>query len=292
MPSDFFPSIEIILENAFGSATQLDSIQMVGGGCINQAFKVETNRGTFFLKWNENGDNFFRNEERGLHLLRESGCISIPEVIGAGVADHRSYLLLEYIAPGYASKQFWDDFGRQMACLHQVSSKNECYGLDHNNEIGRLGQKNEWTKDWIEFFIQQRLEIQITLAYYHELVDKAFLERFRRIYSVLPTVLAQSPPSLLHGDLWSGNFLVGENSIPVLIDPAVYFGHREIELAFTQLFGGFDRRFYQSYQEVWPIEPEFGDRAALYNLYPLLVHVNLFGVSYLSGVEQTLRRFL
>jgi len=292
LESDLFSFVEGILNTHVGTDAVPSSIEMLGGGCINQTYKVITASGEYFLKWNEDGDHFFANEESGLLLLASAEAIKVPTVIATGVRDERSFLLLEYITPGYAGGDFWEDFGRQLALLHRQLPENGKFGLDHDNEIGRLRQKNEWKSMWVDFFIDHRLEIQLTLAYYNELIDQNFMRRFRLIYDHLHSRLSEASPSLIHGDLWSGNYLSGEDSTPVLTDPAVYYGHREIEIAYTRLFGGFDRQFYRSYHETWPLEPGFEERVDLYNLYPLLVHVNHFGLSYLSGIEQTLRRFL
>ncbi|MEL7006538.1 MAG: fructosamine kinase family protein, partial [Bacteroidota bacterium] len=151
--------------------------------------------------------------------------------------------------------------------------------------------KSGFNESWIDFFIKERLEKQLRLAYSRELVDNNFLHKFRSLYLHLPNILINEPPSLLHGDLWSGNYLINSHGNASIIDPAVYYGNREIELAFTHLFGGFDSRFYQSYQEAWPLESGFENRMEIYNLYPLLVHVNLFGTSYLSGVLQVLKKY-
>ncbi len=290
--SDLFGLVEGILLSSLGTQVELRQVEVQGGGCINRALKIIAREDTYFLKCNENSHNFFDHEVSGLQLLASSQTFRIPEVINAGVYGDQSYLLMEYIKPGYGGSNFWRDFGRQLAELHQLSSDSGLYGLGYDNEIGRLQQKNDWMDNWIEFFIQNRLEAQLTLAYYNGHIDEGFMRRFRELYGLLPSLLVGGKPSLLHGDLWSGNFLVGENGEPVLIDPAVYYGHREVELAYTRLFGGFNPDFYESYNASWPLQPEFEERVDLYNLYPLLVHVNLFGASYLSGIEQTLRRHL
>ncbi len=290
--SDLFGLVEGILLSSLGTQVELRQVEVQGGGCINRALKIITRKDTYFLKCNENTHNFFDHEVVGLQLLAGSQTFRIPEVIHAGVYGDQSYLLMEYIKPGYGGSNFWRDFGRQLAELHQLSPDSGLYGLGYDNEIGRLQQKNDWMDNWIQFFIQNRLETQLTLAYYNAHIDEGFMRRFRELYDQLPSLLVAGEPSLLHGDLWSGNFLVGESGEPVLIDPAVYYGHREVELAYTRLFGGFQPGFYESYNASWPLQPGFEDRIDLYNLYPLLVHVNLFGSSYLSGIEQTLRRHL
>ena len=163
--------------------------------------------------------------------------------------------------------------------------------MDHSNYIGRLPQRNAFEETWVDFFIEHRLEVQLGLAIYNGHVDSFYADRFRSIYAVLPDEFPDERPCLLHGDLWSGNVMIGPKGEPVILDPAVFYGHREAELAFTRMFGGFDPYFYSAYNEATPLEVGFESRIDLYNLYPLLVHVNLFGTSYLSGVERTLKRF-
>jgi len=193
---------------------------------------------------------------------------------------------MEYLESGSISGAYWESFGRSLASLHQKTEQK--YGLDHDNYIGRLEQINSWRDNWIDFFIELRLEKQLELALDNHLVDQSFSKRFRKVYPHLSGILPLEPSSLLHGDLWSGNVVVGPDGNVGIIDPAAYYGSREIELAFTQLFGGFDRQFYECYQENYPLSPGYQERVPVYNLYPLMVHVNLFGTSYLAGVEHTI----
>jgi len=262
----------------------------VGGGCINNAFQLHTDQGKLFLKENPAvKEDFFTAEAKGLTLLRENCPLKIPTVLGHSVLANTSYLLLEWIDSGHASGQFWEDFGAGLAKLHQTSANH--FGLDHDNYIGSLPQANNPHSSWADFFIEERLKPQLGMAAKRSLVDKGILSDFQRLFSKLERLVPDEAPALLHGDLWSGNFMTNEHSQPVLIDPAAHFGHRETEIAFTRLFGGFDTEFYRSYQRRYPLVPGFEERIELHNLYPLLVHVNLFGASYLSGVLQTLKRF-
>ncbi len=286
--SGFFESA---LFQSLGKRVVVKASRFVSGGCINHTLKLETDMGPYFLKWNDDADdNMFEKESSGLQLLARQNVINLPTVLGRGKADGKNFLLLSYIHKHPPASNFWQTFGQSLAHLHRVSSPT--FGLSHNNYIGRLPQNNEERDSWIDFFIEKRLEVQLGLAIYNGLVDQDFAKKFRLIYAQLPGLLPDEPPALLHGDLWSGNFMVGDQGLPFVYDPAVYFGHREIELAFTRLFGGFDRTFYQSYHEAFPLEAGFEQRIEIYNLYPLLVHVNLFGSSYLSGINQTLRRFI
>ncbi|WP_017733440.1 fructosamine kinase family protein [Nafulsella turpanensis] len=282
---------EQVLFESTGSQLGVEEVQLKTGGCINNAVQLKTAGGSFFLKWNEAvEEEMFAAEARGLQLLRSNGSFRIPEVLGMGKVSGKSYLLLEYIDSRHPAGNYWEELGRSLARMHTATSGQ--YGLDHANFIGRLPQNNEQSNSWIDFFRDSRLQVQLGLALYNKRVDEAFARRFKSLYPRLSELLTEEPPALLHGDLWSGNVMVDEQGQPSLIDPAVFYGHREAELAFTELFGGFDERFYNAYQEAKPLEPGYEERKDIYNLYPLMVHVNLFGTSYLSGVERTLNRYL
>jgi fructosamine-3-kinase len=254
--------------------------------------KLETHDGSYFIKWQQGipGD-MFQKEAEGLRLIGGTGKIRVPEVIAWGKIDGKHYLLMENIESAPSSPSYWEDFGASLAVLHHQNSSDH-YGLDHGNYIGKLPQPNKILESWIDFFVANRLEYQLQLAIQNGLLSSSFIDRYRNFYKLLPDLLPVDKPALLHGDLWSGNVMVGGDGKVCLIDPAVYYGHREIELAFTQLFGGFDHEFYRSYQSNYPLEAGFDQRVDIYNMYPLMVHVNLFGISYLSGVERVLRRYL
>ena len=282
---------EGVLQQATDKTHAVVSFEHLSGGCIDQVVKLETKKGRFLLKWKDRTSDQFEAESIGLTLLHKAHCLRVPEVIAQSIYQGCSYLLMEYVAPGSKKTGFWEEFGTKLAQQHRHLADNSHYGLDHDNYIGSLHQYNAPNADWIAFFIEQRLEKQLALASENGWASKDLIDRFQILYPQLPELLSMEPPSLLHGDLWSGNFIVDDAGSAVLIDPAVYYGNREIEIAFTQMFGGFEPPFYQSYQESWPLAPGFQERAAIYNLYPLLVHVNLFGSSYLSGIDRVLRRY-
>jgi fructosamine-3-kinase len=283
----FFQSVFLI---SIGTEVVMKSYQLVAGGNINNAVKLETDHGDFFLKWNESAEeDFFTKEAQGLSMLRATKAVKTPRVIGEGIAQQKPFLLLQYLQPYPASGQYWTILGTSLAALHRHTNRQ--FGLSNNNYIGSLIQKNNFANDWIDFFVENRLEVQLGLAFYNGLITRSFMEKFRRIYAVLPGAIPTESPALLHGDLWSGN-LVASRKGPFFVDPAVYYGHREMDLAFTLLFGYFEKQFYQAYNEAFPLETGFEERADLYNLYPLLVHTNLFGTSYLAGIERTLRKYL
>lgn len=287
--------LQAILFRTFGKDPGIQSYQSISGGCINNGHSVKCKSDSgktiaYFIKWNEDQiEDLFEKESKGLSILETHSGFKTPQVIGYGAYGTKNYLILEHIESGKPTAQFWNDFGHQLAEMHKNIDR--YYGLKHSNYIGKLHQKNDQKDNWIDFFIENRLESQLGLAVYNNKISIEFAKKFRFLYSQLPGILVNEPPSLLHGDLWSGNFMIDSTGNPCLIDPAVYYGNREIEIAFTQLFGGFHNRFYQSYQEAFPINPGFSERAEIYNLHPLLVHVNLFGESYLSGVEQVIRKY-
>jgi len=267
-------------------------ISPVGGGDINEAFHLVTTLGDFFIKKNSAGlyPDMFKKEALGLRLLEKAGEIKVPEVVEYGEEGDEAFLILKYIASGSKSSHFWEDFGIQLANLHGHSSG--YFGLDHDNYIGSLFQSNRKHKTWCNFFIQERLEVQVKMARNSGLVNRNTISAFEKFYQRIEEIFPEEPSALIHGDLWGGNFMVDEDGNPVIIDPAVYFGHREMDLGMSKLFGGFDARFYDSYNRQFPLEKGWQDRVDYCNLYPLMVHVNLFGQSYLGSVNSILRRFL
>jgi fructosamine-3-kinase len=283
---------ESILETTLGRPVKVSGTSFKSGGCINNALKLKTTEGAFFVKWQSGiPDDMFQMEAEGLDLLRRSGTIHIPEVYGFGQLEGKHYLLMENVESGPPSKDYWKNFGILLAEMHK-SNTTARYGLQHDNYIGKLPQPNDAADSWIDFFIEKRLEFQLKLAVQNRLVDSSFVQRYRTLYKILPQLLPVDRPALLHGDLWSGNVMVTRDGHVCLIDPAVYYGHREIELAFTQMFGGFGYEFYAAYKDVYPLESGFEERVDIYNIYPHMVHVNLFGTSYLSGVERVIRRYV
>lgn len=262
----------------------------ITGGSINEVFLIESTEGKYFLKLNNAGrfPNMFETEKRGLELLSQSP-FKVPLPLKVGICNNSQYILMNFIEPGAPGLGFWQQFGRDLAGLHLLSSKQ--FGLDHDNYIGSLSQSNEELDTWAEFYRTERLLPQIKLAQKSgKLTAKmkiGFDELLKRIDEVYPT----EPPSLLHGDLWSGNMMITTTGEPCLFDPAVYYGHREMDLAMMALFGGFGEEWVQSYNEIYPLEHGWRERIPLGQLYPLMVHVNLFGSGYSSQVEAILQKF-
>ncbi|GAB3687915.1 fructosamine kinase family protein [Spirosoma flavus] len=291
-----FTFFESTLFAVLGRQVDIFEARFLSGGDINTAAQVITSEGTFFVKWNYVDDqedvafpDMFEAEAKGLDLLRETKTFCIPHVIGYGRQGDKTYLVLEYIEPGSHDETYWEKLGQSLAALHSHTQPQ--FGLFFNNYIGSLTQLNTLTSNGYDFFFEHRLLPQAGLAFYKDLLPKTAYDALFRLQALLPELLPAERPALIHGDLWSGNVMINEAGAPVLIDPAIYYGFREAELAFTRLFGGFDERFYEAYDEALPLQSGFRERIAIYNLYPLLVHVNLFGSGYVSGVERVLKQF-
>lgn len=263
----------------------------VGGGSINDAYRLETNEGRYFVKVNraDRYPSFFAAEADGLRRLGSTSAIRVPDVIAVGEDHDDSYLLLEWVASGSRTPAFWEAFGRSLAALHRHGAPS--FGLDQDNYIGTLRQVNTQHAVWTEFYVQCRLEPMVAKARDRKRLGGGDVLRFERLYSQLDALFPKEAPALLHGDLWSGNFMCDAEARPVLVDPAVYYGHREMDIAMSGLFGGFDRELITAYNAAWPLETGWEERVDLCNLYPLLVHTNLFGDSYAQQVQAILRRF-
>lgn len=286
-----FPaSIKQNIIDYFGNQTTIIDFTRLHGGCINECGKLITSAGTYFIKWNNKSTypNMLQAEAKGLTLLAKTNTISIPRVIRLDQTDDFQFLLLEFLENTPPSSTYWQTFGEQLATLHQTSGPG--FGLGHDNYMGALKQGNTWHTDWVNFFIEQRLHPQLTLAVNTKQISKDLIKKFVALYSKLNQLLPFEKPALIHGDLWSGNLLSGPKG-PALIDPAVYYGNREADLAMTQLFGGFDRSYFNPYQNVFPLAPGFAERIDIYNLYPLLIHVNLFGGGYAAQVNRIISDF-
>lgn len=262
------------------------------GSCINNGGILKTSKGEFFLKWNDATTylDMFEAEAKGLRLLKQSNTFTIPEVIVHGVTEKYQFLLLDYIQSKPRVTDFWKSFGKQLALLHL--NTNGFFGLDHNNYIGSLPQINDPADNGVNFFIEKRLHFQLGLATDKNLVESKTRSQFEKLFNKLTSLLPDEKPALVHGDLWSGNLMVDENGNPCLIDPAVHYGSREADLAMTTLFGGFDMEYLDEYNHIYPLLNGYQERLSIYKLYPLLVHVNLFGKSYLPEVVSILNHFV
>jgi fructosamine-3-kinase len=283
--------LEAALQQHFSYSFTIDTIHPIGSVSTNVSFRITSAKKDFFLKFNSSliASDVFAKEISGLQLLQNTETFKIPNVICNGKYSEGSFLLLEFISEVNATIEYWQKAGEQLAALHQHNST--CFGLEHDNYIGNLPQSNKQHKRFYDFFVFERLDPLVRLGEKKGYFSCTNTDEFESIYTKLPRLLPNEAPALLHGDLWSGNIFSGINNNPVMFDPAVYYGNREAELAFTTLFGGFDKTFYNAYQSAFPMVSGYEERFAVYNLYPLLVHLHLFGSSYLNPILQTLKKY-
>jgi len=274
---------------ALGARVQ--AARALSGGDINEAHAVALDDGReIFVKTNRAPPaGMFPAEARGLDWLREAGAVRVPAVLAA---DER-FLALELIGPGKPGPRFDEELGRGLAALHQATPA--AFGLDHDNFIGRLPQSNRTAAaaGWAAFYRERRLEPQLQRAAAAGLLPAGLRRDFDRLFARLEVLVGpEEPPARLHGDLWGGNLMCDPAGAPCLIDPAVYGGHREMDLAMMRLFGGFRSAAFAAYHEAYPLAPGHAERVPLYQLYPLLVHVNLFGGSYVASVTSAVSSLL
>jgi fructosamine-3-kinase len=281
---------------ALGGGSRITVVAPVGGGCINHGARIETDRGrAFFLKWNPSAPaGMFEAEMDGLRALRAAPSLRVPEPLATGdVAEGLSWLLMEHIPPSAPTQGFDEHLGNGLAKLHRCAAPEASFGWDRANWIGSLPQPNDETLSWIDFWRERRLGPQLSLARGRGYLGRGAQVLDRMMESVASALadVDAGPAHLLHGDLWSGNAYAGPGGEPVLIDPAVYRGHGEVDLAMTELFGGFGSRFYEAYADVAGIPRAYrAVRRDLYQLYYLLVHVNLFGGAYEGRTLAAARR--
>ena len=272
----------------------IKSTSSVSGGCIADSRKLQLESGKFYFLKQLRGSSpgVFDAEERGLEELRKSGAVNVPEIVCKGP----DFLLLQWIEAGYSrSSSSMEMLGRQFAELHRYRGKK--FGLSEDNLLGDSPQSNKPSKEgrlnWAKFYVENRLEFQTSLAVKNGYATPELKNLMDNLIKKVPDLISgtEEEPSLLHGDLWSGNYLIDESGIPWLIDPAVYYGHREADLAMTSLFGGFSNTFYSAYKSSYPISSGYAEREPLYQLYHLLNHLNLFGTGYYGQVISILKRY-
>lgn len=283
--------IPVILSQVFPQEKLVvRSVDRISGGDINDAFMVLTNNGPFFIKTNHTpAPRFFDGELRGLNLLANTHTLTVPKAFGCGEVNSTQYIVMEWLNTGHPGKHFWEDLGTGLASLHGHS--NALFGAVGDQYMGTLPQTNTPATAWHHFYRDQRIMPLLQEALEQGLCTREDVARGERLCNRLTELIPAEPAALLHGDLWSGNFLVKADGHPALIDPAVYYGHREMDIAMTALFGGFDPVFYQAYNAAYPLQTGWQQRLAVSQLYPLLVHLLLFGSSYYGRVKNILQQY-
>ncbi len=271
-------------------STEIESVTPLSGGDINEVYSINCSLGKYVVKYNSRlrFPEMFYKEADGLNTLRDNG-LRTPVVIDHFEHIDDQFLILEYVKEEKAGKKFWVNFADSLSALHQKS--NPFFGLDQNNYIGSLHQHNDQMSSWEEFFISKRLKPLIKMAFDQGFLTRKHLADFDKFYTVFLDLLPVEKPSLLHGDLWSGNLLCTSGQQAVFIDPAVYYGHREVDIAMTKMFGGFDQLYLDEYIDRFPLEKGWEERIPIHNLYPNLVHLVLFGNAYVKGIENVIQRY-
>jgi fructosamine-3-kinase len=275
-----------------GEKFEITNRRSVGGGCINQGYAVSSSTITYFVKLNKASlADMFEAEALGLKQMLDTKTIRVPKPICVGTTADLGYIVLEWLELGGSnSTQCWEQMGRQLAAMHRCTPPSQKgFGWDINNTIGSTPQINTWTSDWIKFFAEHRLGYQFQLARRR---GGHFPQQEQVIAAVEKLLNHQPKPSLVHGDLWGGNAAVTKSGEPVILDPATYVGDREVDIAMTELFGGFPGAFYRGYNDVWPLDSGYKQRKTLYNLYHILNHFNLFGGGYASQANSMIEQIL
>ena len=288
---DFWDTVSANISSHTASQFTSQHRQSVAGGSINSAYKIIGDKHSYFVKCNRiDLLEMFEAESAGLNEIARTNTVMVPRPVCLGVAANQSYIVLEFIDFS-THKQDVECLGQQLAAMHQCTAQK--FGWSQNNSIGSTLQVNQQTDDWISFWREQRLGFQLKLAY-----DNGFARQLKdsgeQLLDRFPVLFENYHPdaSLLHGDLWSGNYAFDSSGRPVIFDPAVYYGDRETDIAMTELFGGFPAGFYQSYTEVYPLHENYRIRKTLYNLYHILNHLNLFGSGYLGQSVGMIDRLL
>jgi len=274
--------------------TKIKSMSSLSGGCISDAYRLTTSVGyNYLLKYHPDiSDDMFEKEANGLKELAKANAIRIPEVLTVD----KDYILLEFISSGSKKKNFFEDFGRRFAEMHKYNS--DSYGFYEDNLIGSNPQVNipdeKEKTNWVGFYFNQRILYQLKLAEKLGNATPELRKSISKLEEKIKDIIGDSEekPSLLHGDLWGGNYMVDENGEAVLIDPAVYYGHREADLGMTKLFGGFSSEFYKSYNETYPLKDGYEYRENIYKLYHVLNHLNLFGGGYYSQAISLIKFYI
>jgi len=270
----------------------IETVFPIKGGDINDAFRLESFNKKYFLKVNsaKNFPNLFNKEARALTFLEQTNTFNVPKILTTGEAgDDFQYLLMDWIEPSTPSVINWENLGRNLAKLHQ-NTHNQ-FGWNEDNYIAIVLQPNKKTSTWQEFYTENRIMPMMKLLQKKKLITSKQVKSAENLCKQLNSIFPEEQPSLIHGDFWNGNILADKNGEFTVIDPAIYYGHREMDLAIARLFGGFDDAFFDAYQEVFPLEPNCKERLPIAQLFPLLIHAYLFEGYYVKDVQAILKKF-
>lgn len=292
LKTELLQQLITFLTNYNGNFTGIKNIKPVGGGDINETWCVDTGIEKYMLKVNSRiaYPQMFAREADGLEAIKQTNTIAVPAVIYYDDAGEESFLLMEWIETRRTTDKASAQMGQQLAQMHKHSAP--YFGFEADNYMGSLPQSNRKHQTWKSFFAEERIMSLVKIAFDKHLVSERDVQDFERLCNKLGELFDEEQSSLIHGDLWGGNYLINADEKPYLIDPAVCYGHREFDLAMTTLFGGFSQPFYDAYHAEFALSPNWEDRIDLWNLYPLLVHLILFGEGYLGQVRDGVRMYI
>ena len=278
------------ITQATGQEFAIANTNSVGGGCINQGYKISSDEAEYFVKLNDASQiEMFVAEAIGLKQMYATGTITVPQPICYGTVDSSSYIVLQWLDLGRGGSQSYREMGRQLAAMHREGTA-ERFGWERNNTIGSTPQINTQADNWADFFAEQRIGYQLKLAKRRG----GSFPNTNKVVEAIKDKLADRKPeaSLVHGDLWSGNAAIAADGSPVILDPATYYGDRETDLAMTELFGGFPAAFYDGYNEAWQVDSGYQQRKSIYNLYHVLNHFNIFGGGYANQAQRIIGQII
>jgi len=286
----FWQHVANRISQATSKTFQIENEKSIGGGCINSTSLIEGCGEKYFVKTNRvELMHMFEAEGEALAVMSQTRTVRVPEPVCWGESDGVAWLAMEYLSLGGKGSQAL--LGEQLAAMHRRSA--DRFGWHRDNTIGSTPQRNRWHQDWVDFFRDQRLGYQLSLA-----ASKGHRGQLQRLGERMMDGIdgffsGYSPiPSMLHGDLWGGNYATDDSGQPVIYDPAFYYGDREADIAMTELFGGFSSEFYSAYNEAWPLDSGYRTRKTLYNLYHVINHLNLFGGGYGMQAESMMEQLL
>lgn len=291
----FMKSLQEILEDqirdSLGGNYHVERLIPLSGGDINEVFRIETNKESFCIKLNDAllYPQMFEKEAEGLKTLSRSS-FKVPEVITTDSFQEYGFIIMEYIEAGNPGIDFWKKFASSLADLHSIT--NDQFGWNDNNYIGTLTQINQSHSDWADFLHNSRFIPMVKTGIQKGHLTSQDLFYLEKLNEITKELYKNVRPNLIHGDLWSGNFMVDSHGDPVLIDPAVYYGHSDMDISMTKLFGGFSEELYQYYNEINRQDENWELRIKICKLYPLLVHVNLFGGYYVQQYRDLIQRII
>ncbi|OYU96313.1 MAG: hypothetical protein CFE21_07905 [Bacteroidetes bacterium B1(2017)] len=284
--------LQSAVEKVIGKSPQVYGFHHIGGGEINQTYKVLTDQGIFFVKVHEleQFPKMFEKEMFALKALQKTGTIEVCNPIGICETDTKEFFFLDYIENGPPSENFWSSLGEKLAQLHLVS--NRYFGFIEDNYLGTVPQINNRVSNWGQFYIKNRLMPNVRKAAENMFLDQEQIRKFEKYYKLVEVVFPDEAPSMLHGNLWKEHVISGPNGQAILSNPSTYFGHREMDIAMTQMVGNFDPAFYEAYHASYPLEYDWEIRMDFCQMYYSLVNLNNYGIAYLPSVEDKLNRWV